>query len=407
MTSKAPDPADFLRERLPVHREWRRHLHKHPETAFNEHETSAFLVERLSAMGLEVAHGLAGTGVVATLKGRSPGPAIGLRADMDALPISETGVMAYRSVNAGTSHACGHDGHMTMLLAAADYLSGQADIGGTVHFVFQPAEEAAGGGRRMVEEGLFETFPVDRIFGLHNWPGLPLGQVAVQPGPMMAAMDLFSFHVHARGVHAAMPHLGTDAIVAAGALVGSLQTIVSRVTDPSRALVLSLTQIHGGESLNALPDHVELRGTLRYFDAETGATAQHRMRETAAGVARSHDVAIDFDVWPAYPVTRNDAAASRVMARAARLMPDAPPLVGQFAPSTASEDFAFMLQARPGAYAWIGNGRETALHNPAFDFNDDLIPIGARYWIEVARAALGQADATRIQAVSSSQGDDQ
>lgn len=391
MTSDAPDPTDFLMQRFPIHREWRQHLHRHPETAFNEHETSSFVAARLTEMGLDVARGLAGTGVVATLKGARPGPAIGLRADMDALPLSETGTPPWRSVNPGISHACGHDGHITMLLAAADYLSREPDIGGTIHFVFQPAEEAAGGGRRMVEEGLFEAFPMERIFGLHNWPGLPLGQVAVKPGAMMAAMDLFSFRVRARGVHAAMPHLGTDAIVAAGALAGSLQNVVSRAIDPHHPLVLSLTQIHGGQSLNALPEHVDLQGTLRYFDEAAGIIAHRRMREIADGVARSHDVAIDFEINPAYPVTTNDAAATATMVRAAERLPAAMDIISQFTPSTASEDFAFMLQARPGAYAWIGNGRDTALHNPDFDFNDELIPIGARYWIEVVDAALATA----------------
>jgi len=392
MTSEAQDPTNFLLQRLPIYREWRQHLHRHPETAFKEHETSSFVAGRLKEMGLDVACGLAGTGVVATLNGNRPGPAIGLRADMDALPIAETGSAPWRSVNPGTAHACGHDGHMTMLLAAADVLSREPDIGGTIYFVFQPAEEAAGGGRRMVEEGLFETFPMERIFGLHNWPGLPLGQVAVKPGAMMAAMDLFSFRVRARGVHAAMPHLGTDAIVAAGALAGSLQNIVSRAIDPHHPLVLSLTQIHGGQSLNALPEHVDLQGTLRYFDEGAGAIAHRRMREIADGVARSHDVAIDIEINPAYPVTTNDVAATATMVRAAKRRPQGLDIISQFTPSTASEDFAFMLQVRPGAYAWIGNGRDTALHNPDFDFNDELIPIGARYWIEVVGEALGMTD---------------
>lgn len=393
MTSEASDPTNYFQQRLPIYREWRRHLHQHPETAFNEHETSAFVAARLREMGLAVESGLAGTGVVATLKGGSPGPSIGLRADMDALPITETGTVAWRSLAPGTAHACGHDGHMTMLLAAADYLSREPDVPGTIHFVFQPAEEAAGGGQRMVEEGLFEAFPMERIFGLHNWPGLPLGQIAVRPGAMMAAMDLFSFRIKARGVHAAMPHLGTDAIVAAGALAGSLQNIVSRAIDPHHPLVLSLTQIHGGQSLNALPDQVDLQGTLRYFDDEAGAIAHRRMREIADGVARSHDVAIELDIKPAYPVTMNDAAATVSMVNAARRMPEARQIIEHFTPSTASEDFAFMLQARPGAYAWIGNGRDTALHNPDFDFNDDLISIGARYWIEIVAEALGSSGA--------------
>lgn len=379
---------NFLHERSAIYRGWRRHLHQHPEVAFEERETTAFLTGKLEGMGLEVITGLAGTGLVATLAGSSPGPQVGLRADMDALPLREAGTLDYRSRNDGAAHACGHDGHMTMLLAAADYLSTHRDFAGAIRFIFQPAEEAEGGGRVMIEEGLFERAPVDAVFGLHNWPDLPLGQVAVQPGPMMAAMDLFSITIRAKGVHAALPHLGTDAIVAAGALVSSLQTIASRAIDPRQPLVVSLTQIHGGNSLNALPGQVDLQGTLRYFSEETRTVAHRRLKEIADGIAIAHSVKIEIGFTLGYPPTLNDSEAAGFAARVAQRLPGNLPVIEKFEPSMASEDFAFMLKARRGAYAWIGNGRDTPLHNPDFDFNDDLIPIGALYWIELAQNFL-------------------
>lgn len=380
----------FFAERAPVYCGWRQHLHRNPEIAFEERDTAAFLMARLGEMGLSVRHGLAGTGVVASLKGTAAGPSIGFRADMDALPLQEQTALPYRSARPGATHACGHDGHMTMLLAAADYLSRQADFAGTLHFIFQPAEEAAGGGRVMVEQGLFDEAPCDLVFGLHNWPGLAKGRIAVQPGPMMAAMDLFRMTVSGEGVHAALPHLGTDTIVAAGALTQALQAIVSRAIDPHRQLVLSITQIHGGHSLNALPESVELRGTLRYFDAEVAETAHRRMREVVEGIARAHAVRIDMEITPQYPVTSNDTEAAGIMLRAAGLSPQGGTPLTHFTPSMASEDFAFMLAARKGAYAWIGNGRPTALHNPEFDFNDEILPLGARYWVALAETCQSE-----------------
>lgn len=381
---------EFFAGRAPVYRSWRQHLHRNPEVAFEERDTAAFLVERLGEMGLPVRHGLAGTGVVASLKGTAAGPHIGFRADMDALPLQEQTSLPYRSSRPGVTHACGHDGHMTMLLAAADYLSRQEDFAGTLHFIFQPAEEAAGGGRVMVQEGLFDEAPCDLVFGLHNWPGLEKGRIAVQPGAMMAAMDLFRMTVRGEGVHAALPHLGTDTIVAAGALTQALQAIVSRAIDPHRPLVLSITQIHGGQSLNALPDSVELRGTLRYFDDEVAKIAHRRMGEITEGIARTHAVRIDIEITPQYPVTSNDTDAAGIMLRAAGLSPIGEEAITRFPPSMASEDFAFMLSARRGAYAWIGNGRSTALHNPEFDFNDEILPLGARYWVALAETCQSE-----------------
>lgn len=376
--------AEFIGERAPIYRAWRHHLHQNPEIAFQERDTADFLVERLSAMGLTVNRGLASTGVVATLHGTQPGPRIAFRADMDALPIEEQSSLPYRSLRPGTMHACGHDGHMVMLLAAADYLAAQPALSGTIHFIFQPAEEAAGGGRVMVEQGLFTQADCEFVFGLHNWPSLEKGKIAVRPGPMMAAMDLFTVTISGDGVHAALPHLGTDTIVAAGALTQSFQSIVSRAIDPHSQLVVSITQIHGGHSLNSLPETVELHGTLRYFDDGVAAIAHRRMREIAEGIARAHQVKIDLELRPQYPVTSNSAKAAEAMARAAELSPACNGTLTEFAPSMASEDFAFMLRAKPGAYAWIGNGRTTALHSPEFDFNDEILPIGAQYWVALA-----------------------
>ncbi|UDF31998.1 UNVERIFIED_ORG: amidohydrolase (plasmid) [Roseateles sp. XES5] len=386
MTFSLKQASDFFDERASTYRAWRHHLHQNPEIAFEERDTAAFLAARLGEMGLKVRQGLAGTGLVASLEGKQAGPRIGFRADMDALPLAEQSSLPYRSARPGATHACGHDGHMTMLLAAADYLSRQKDVPGTLHFIFQPAEEAAGGGRVMVEDGLFDHAPCDLVFGLHNWPSLETGRIAVRPGPMMAAMDLFRITVSGDGVHAALPHLGTDTIVAAGALTQALQAIVSRAIDPHQQLVLSITQIHGGHSLNALPDSVELRGTLRYFDGGVASTAHRRMHEMAEGVARTHAVTIDLDIQSQYPVTTNDPDAAGIMLRAAELSPTGGAAITQFTPSMASEDFAFMLAACKGAYAWIGNGRPTALHSPEFDFNDEILPLGAHYWVALAQA---------------------
>lgn len=385
MTISLKHAAEFFGDRAAVHRSWRHHLHQHPEIAFQERETSDFLVARLSEMGLSVKQGLAETGVVASLYGTEPGPEIGFRADMDALPIEEQSSLPYKSVRPGVTHACGHDGHMAMLLAAADYLATQTTaISGTVHFIFQPAEEAAGGGRVMVEQGLFDHAKCDLVFGLHNWPSLDKGTLAVRSGPMMAAMDLFKVTLTGEGVHAALPHLGTDTIVAAGALTQAFQSIVSRAIDPHRQLVLSITQIHGGHSLNALPETVELHGTLRYFDTGVAAIAHRRMHEVVEGIARAHQVRIALDIRSQYPVTANDPQAAATMLEAATRSPGCPETIVEFAPSMASEDFAFMLAAKRGAYAWIGNGRSTALHNPEFDFNDEILPIGAQYWVALA-----------------------
>jgi hippurate hydrolase len=401
MTSRAAiggndaEPARFFTERQRRYVGWRHHLHRHPEIGFEEHDTARFLVERLTVMGLEPVTGLAGTGVVATIKGKGQGPVIGLRADMDALPIVEQASHDHVSQRPGITHACGHDGHMTMLLAAAEYLSETRDFPGEVHVIFQPAEEAKGGARQMVAEGLFDRFPCEAVFGLHNWPGLDLGTFAVKPGAVMAAMDLFSITIDGTGAHAALPHEGTDTIVAAGNMIGAIQSIASRSVDALDPVVISLTQVHGGDALNALPDKVTMKGTVRALSEGARALVRRRLESVIAGVASAHEVrgALNFD--PLYPVTMNDADAARLSAAVATELWGAGRVITDYQPSMASEDFAFMLGVKQGSYAWIGNGRETPLHNPSFDFNDELIPLGARYWVALAQNYAGLAGKTR------------
>ena len=381
----AGDASAFFARHADKYAGWRRHLHQWPELAYEEHRTSQFIADQLTEMGIEFETGIAGTGLVATLEGREDGSAVGLRADMDALPIPEEGDVPHRSKVEGVSHVCGHDGHVTMLLAAADYLSASRDFAGTVRFIFQPAEEAQGGGRVMVEEGLFERFPVETIFGMHNWPGLPLGTIAAKAGPIMAAMDLFTITLRGAGVHAALPHLGTDSIVASGALISSLQTIASRAVDAMQPIVVSLTQIRGGNSLNAIPNEVVLNGTVRSLWPESRAKVRKRLEEIVTGIAGAHAVEAHFAFESRYPVTVNDRQWAAVATAIAVDICGREKVLFEHTPSMASEDFAFMLDAKPGCYVWIGNGCDVPLHSPLFDFNDELIPFGAHYWVELAR----------------------
>jgi hippurate hydrolase len=372
---------------------WRREIHAHPETAFEERQTSEFVAARLAEFGIEVHRGLAGTGLVGTLKGRGgEGRAIALRADMDALHIHEKNGFAHASKNEGKMHACGHDGHTTMLLGAARYLAETRNFNGTVHFIFQPAEENEGGGRVMVEEGLFEKFPVEAVFGMHNWPGLPVGQAVVRPGPMMAAFDIFEIAVKGKGAHAAMPHQGIDPVPIAAQIVGGLQTITSRTVNPLESAVVSVTQIHGGDTWNVIPDEVVLRGTVRTFQPEIGEMVEARMRRIAESTAAAYGASVACRYERRYPPTINSPEETELAAAAlaeivgeGNVRRDVPPNMG-------SEDFAFMLQAKPGSYIWIGNGEKGAsLHNPGYDFNDEILPIGASYWARLVERTLGRA----------------
>lgn len=372
------------RSRERVWREWRHELHAHPELAYEERRTAAFVAERLRSFGLDPVEGLAETGVVAVLEGRrGEGPMIALRADMDALPIPEANTFAHASREPGKMHACGHDGHTAMLLAAAELLAGDPAFAGTVVFVFQPAEEGGGGAKRMVEEGFFERYPVREIYGMHNWPGLPVGQFAVHSGPVMAGTERFRIVLRGRGTHAAMPHLGDDVIAAGAALVQSLQTVVSRRVDPLQAAVLSVTQFHAGHAFNVIPAEAELAGTVRAFSPELFSRIRDALERIGQGVASAYGLSLDVEWDEGYPPTINTASAAARCAEAAVALVGEQNVCRDALPSMGAEDFAFFLQHRPGAYVWIGNGPGEGgclLHSPHYDFNDELLPLGAAYW---------------------------
>jgi hippurate hydrolase len=372
---------------------WRRDIHAHPETAFEEFRTADFVAERLAEFGIEVHRGLAGTGVVGTLRGSQPGTrTIGLRADMDALHIHEKNGFAHASCNKGKMHACGHDGHTTMLLGAARYLAETRNFAGTVRFIFQPAEENEGGGRKMIEDGLFEKFPVDAVFGMHNWPGLPAGQFAVRSGPMMAGSDSFEMIVTGKGAHAAMPHLGIDPIVIASQIVGALQTIVSRNAHPLESAVVTVTQFHAGEAWNIIPEEVLLRGTTRSFKPEIQDLIESRMKAIAESICAAYGAELTFRYFRRYPPTVNSAAETDLSARVIEEVAGAANLHRDLLPSMGAEDFSFLLRQRPGCYVWIGNGESRAgLHHPAYDFNDEILPIGASYWARLVERTLTKA----------------
>jgi hippurate hydrolase len=373
---------------------WRREIHANPETAFEEVKTAEFVARRLGEFGIAVHRGLAGTGVVGTLEGRGGGNgrAIALRADMDALDVLEKNGFAHASRNPGKMHACGHDGHTAMLLGAARYLAETRNFSGTVHFIFQPAEENEGGGRVMVEQGLFKQFPAEAVYGLHNMPGVPVGKICVRAGPMMASADNFEIAVQGRGSHAAFPHLGVDCVVAAAGIVGALQSVVARATDPLESLVVSVTQIHGGDTWNVLPDQVVLRGTARAFKPEIQKGIRPAIERVARGVAAAHGAAIaDFRYLEGYPPTVNTAPETDKAAAAAAAVVGADNVVRDPAPCMGAEDFAFLLQARPGSYVWLGNGPTAGnclLHNPHYDFNDEILALGASYWVTLVEQQL-------------------
>ena len=371
----------------------RRDLHAHPELAFDEHRTARVVAGALRLLGLEVSEGIGGTGVVGTLRCGTGSGSVGLRADMDALPMQELGRPAHASRVAGVHHGCGHDGHTSMLIGAARQLARTRRFDGVVHFIFQPAEEGRAGARAMLEAGLFERFPCDAVYALHNWPDLPLGSAQTRPGPIMAAADRFDITLRGRGGHAAQPQHTPDAILAASQLVAHLNTIVARRIDPAESAVLSVTRIEGGHSHNVLPAEVSLTGTVRTFDAATQDRIEAALRAAAEGVALGHGVTAEVQYVRYYPATVNSAAEAELALVAARAVG----LDARLAPRPAftSEDFAFLLRERPGAYLWLGQGRidagpdgERALHDPRYDFNDDALPLGVRWFCEVAERAL-------------------
>jgi amidohydrolase len=375
----------------PQMREWRHHLYAHPETAFEETQTAAYVADKLRSFGLDVHTGLANTGVVGVLRNGGGERAIGLRADLDALHIQEATGVPHASRNVGRMHACGHDGHTAMLLGAAKAMSQRRRFDGTVYFIFQPAEENEGGGRVMVEEGMFDRFPMESVFGLHNWPLRPLGTFATRVGPLMGAYDIFEIVATGKGAHAALPYLAKDPMLFAAHLVNALQTIVSRNLHPQDAGVVSVTQIHGGETWNIIPEQVVVRGTVRTFRKEVQDLIESRLRAIVAGVASTFDMSATVRYERRYPATVNtaeetDHAVSAMRAVVGESNVDTDPV-----PEMGSEDFAFMLEAKRGCYVWMGTseGKDTVhVHNPRYDFNDAALPIGASYWVTLAEQRL-------------------
>jgi len=395
-----PLDADFLAELVAV----RRDLHAHPELAFAETRTADIVAAALAREGIEVHRGLARTGVVGVIRAGSSPRMIGLRADMDALPVAEANTFAHRSQHPGRMHACGHDGHTAMLLGAARYLARHRDtlgFDGSVVCIFQPAEESEGGAAEMIADGLFAKFPVEAVFGLHNWPGIPVGEMAVMAGPVMAGTCAFEIVVRGRGCHAAMPHQGSDSIVAASQLVQALQTVVSRQLHPCEAAVVSVTQFNAGSALNIIPGEAVLRGTIRSFKPAVQATVEQAIERLCAGIAAANDLAIAARFDHRYPPTVNSTAAAAVCRRAAAAVFGEERVRDDELPSMGAEDFAYMLREKPGCYVWLGNGDGEVcaddscggctLHNPRYDFNDAIIEDGVRYWVALVREWLAAA----------------
>jgi len=379
-------PSPISPELLRNMREWRRDLHAHPETAFCEFRTADVVARELERAGAVVHRGLGKTGVVGTLA-RGAGPVIGLRADMDALDMQELGDASHRSTIAGKMHGCGHDGHTAMLLGAAHHLAVDPEWRGTLHLIFQPAEEHAGGGLAMVH-----LFPCDAVYALHNSPNLPFGTVSTRVGTVMANCDTYEINVTGKGCHAAQPEHGIDPIVAAAQLVTAMQAIVSRNVKPTDALALSITQIHAGDTWNVVPNSVMLRGSCRTLTAATRDLAERRLREVCAGVAVSSGARIEVQVFRGYPACVNTEAEVQLAVRAAARVVGADKVDAACTPRMGSEDFAYMLQQRPGAYVFVGAGRpgveNPPVHNPYYDFNDDILPLGAHYWVELVKTAM-------------------
>ena len=372
----------------------RRDIHRHPETAFEEVRTAAIVAERLEAAGLEVHRGLATTGVVGTLRAGSSNRAIGLRADMDALELTERNDFDHRSAHDGKMHGCGHDGHTTMLLGAAEHLAASRAFDGTVHFIFQPAEEAIGGGRVMVEEGLFERFPVEAVYGMHNMPGLAAGRIAVSPGPVMASADEFAVTVHGVGGHAAFPHRAVDPVFTAAEIVVALQTIVARNADPLHSAVVSVTMMAAGEASNIIPETASLKGSARAFTSDMRDLVEAAIERIATGVAQAHGARAEVSYGRGYPATVNHPEETEIAARAAALAVGEANVARDFPPMMGSEDFSYMLQAAPGCYVFIGNGEGDAhpmCHSPHYDFNDDILAVGASYWVSLVESTLSTA----------------
>ncbi|MFT4581493.1 MAG: amidohydrolase [Gammaproteobacteria bacterium] len=378
-------------EKQAAHTQWRRTIHAHPELAYEEHRTAQFVADKLTEFGIPIEIGIGRTGVVGTITNGSSDRCIGLRADMDALPLQEHNEFGHRSTNDGVMHACGHDGHTTMLLAAAEYLATNRNFEGTVHVIFQPAEEGEAGAKAMMDDGLFERFPMEAVYGMHNWPGQQVGKMATRKGPIMAAMDVFEVKIIGRGGHGALPHLAIDPILIATQLVNQWQGIVSRNVNPIEAAVVSVTQIHAGDAFAVIPTEVVLRGTVRSFKPATRELLRERMKQLTAGICAGNDC--EFEWWydHRFPPTVNSGQETDAAAAACCAILGDQNFNGDVEPSTGSEDFGYMLEEKPGCYLFIGNGSTDGgclLHNPRYDFNDEIIPIGASYWVELVEQQL-------------------
>lgn len=377
----------------------RRDLHAHPELCYEEQRTSDVVAARLTEWGIPVVRGLGITGVVGIIKNGSSPRSIGLRADMDALPLQEINSFDHASKHAGKMHACGHDGHTAMLLGAAQYLAQHRHFDGTIYLVFQPAEEGGAGARRMIEDGLFEQFPMDAIYGMHNWPGMAAGTFGVVAGPMMASSNEFRVTIKGKGAHAAQPHRGVDPIMVAVNIAQSWQTIISREKSPLDTAVLSITQIHAGSATNIIPDEAVMVGTVRTFTTPVLDLIQRRMEEMASHVAAGFNATVDFGFKRNYPPLLNHPEQTAIAVEAMRAVVGADQVNANVEPTMGAEDFAFMLQAKPGCYVFLGNGEgdhraaghglgPCQLHNASYDFNDQLLPIGASYWIRLVEMSL-------------------
>ena len=381
-----------IADQTPEMTAWRRELHQHPEIAYQEQWTSDFVAAKLEGWGIEVHRNIAGTGLVGVLKGQPGSGSIGLRADMDALPMQEINEFAHASRIQGRMHACGHDGHTATLLGAAKYLAETRNFAGTVHFIFQPAVEGGAGARVMIEEGLFERFPCDSVYGIHNAPDLPLGQAAVMAGPLMAASDRLQIHIKGYGGHAAKPHLAVDPILVGAHIMVALQGIVSRRTDPVDSAVISICQFHGGSADNVIPNEAELRGTVRTLRAETRDLMEKLIAQVAETTALAHGATAEVRYIRMYPPTVNHAPETERAALAAAKVLGEGGVLRQVPPIMGGEDFSFMLESRPGCFVFMGQGTpekgRVPVHHPRYDFNDDLLPLGASYFASLVEQEL-------------------
>ena len=384
-----------INQMLDEMKSWRQDLHKIPEIGLEEYETSKYIKNKLKEFNINFKEGYSNTGLVAWVKGNkgNSNKSIGLRADFDALPMPEKNNFEYKSSKDGMMHACGHDGHTSMLLGAAKYISENNNFDGTVYFIFQPGEEGFAGGKKMIEDGLFDDFSIDEVYALHNWPDLPLGSFGVNSGPMMAAVDEFDIIVKGKGGHAAFPQLVIDPIIVASQIVTAIQTIISRSTDPVDKALISITKIHGGTAYNVIDDEVKLSGTIRTFKPETRSFIEKRIEEIANGIAKAHgaETNIEFDLINKYPPTINSKKESEFAAKVAKKMVGEENVNTNIDPSMGGEDFSYLLNKKPGSYMYIGQGDENHkahLHTTKYDFNDNLLPIGVNYWVNLVKEYL-------------------